>query len=76
MIHVNGGNRPPVLGGMPTTLTIHEGETWNLPIRATDPDGNVLAVWADRLPPGATVDPVAKAILWTPPMMLRGPIPA
>ncbi len=65
-IHVAGGNQAPVLGPLPTTLQINEGESWLIPITATDAEDDPLAFWVDNVPPGAVFDPAAHVLSWTP----------
>ncbi len=65
-IHVAGGNQAPELGPLPTTLQINEGESWQIPVTATDADGDPLAFWVDNVPPGAVFDPNTQILSWTP----------
>ena len=65
-VHDAGGNAPPVFGPLPTTLQITEGQAWQVPVTATDADGDPLVYWADNLPPFATFDPATHTFAWTP----------
>ncbi len=74
-VQVAGGNEPPVLGTLPTTLQITEGQSWQVPVTATDGDGDKLIYWADNLPPGATFSPPTHTFAWTPPIGSAGTYP-
>ncbi len=74
-VHVAGGNAPPVLGPLPTTLQITEGQSWQVPVSATDADGDPLVYWADNLPPGATFSPTTHTFAWTPAVGSAGTYP-
>jgi YD repeat-containing protein len=65
-LQVAGGNRPPVLTPLPTTVKGREGQALQIAIAANDPDNNRLTYWADRLPPGAVFDPQTRTLSWTP----------
>jgi hypothetical protein len=65
-IAVQGGNRAPYFGPLVTQVTGVEGTEINLSFSLIDPDGDPLAFWADRLPPGATLDPATYRFIWTP----------
>ena len=43
-----------------------------IPVQASDADGDKLVYWADHLPPGATFDPVSRALIWTPDFLSAG----
>ena len=74
-ITVDGGDTPPVLGPLPTTLQITEGQSWQVPVTATDTNGKPLIYWADNLPPGATFTPDTHVFSWTPPLGSAGTYP-
>ena len=52
--------------------TIAEEQTLTLQVQATDPDGDPLLYSATNLPPGATFDPVAGVLTWTPNLFQAG----
>ena len=64
-IDVQGGNRAPTLD-LPATARLREGESFTLPVSASDPEGQVLSFLADHLPPGARFDSVRAVFEWTP----------
>jgi hypothetical protein len=64
-IDVQGGNRAPTLD-LPPTARLREGESFTLPVSASDPEGQVLSFLADHLPPGARFDSVRAVFEWTP----------
>jgi hypothetical protein len=43
-----------------------EGASLVVPLEAFDADGDPIVAWADNLPPGASFDAVASALVWTP----------
>src|SRR5262245_38786022 len=55
-IHVAGANQAPKLDPLPSQILGKEGQLLEIPIFATDPDGDTLIYWVDGLPPGAVFD--------------------
>jgi hypothetical protein len=64
-----------VFGALPSTLQFTEGQSWQVPVTATDQDGDPLIYWADNLPPGATFSPTTHTFAWTPPLGAAGTYP-
>jgi YD repeat-containing protein/VCBS repeat-containing protein len=64
-------NRPPTLV-RPADLTVREGDTVRLPLRAGDPDGDALTFSSDLLPGGATLNPTTGLFEWTPAFFQHG----
>ena len=58
---VNDTNQPPTLTN-PGLQTSNEGDTINLPLTATDPDGDPLTWTVNGLPPGLTFNPNTNQI--------------
>ena len=65
-IDVAGGNAAPVIEGNPAVIDLYEGQPYELPIVAHDPEGTVLSNYADHLPAGAVFDSDAGTLNWTP----------
>src|SRR5262249_32885959 len=65
-VQVQDGNRPPAFAPLPAIIQRAEGQPVVLRVSATDPDGDPLVYWADRLPGGGTFDPASRTLLWTP----------
>jgi hypothetical protein len=63
---VSQGNRPPLFGNVPTELVLTEGVPFALQVFATDPDGDAVVFFADRLPPGARFDAARAVLSWIP----------
>ncbi len=57
-------NRPPVLDPVPNQV-VELGQSLHLQFSATDPDGDPLTFYGDRLPEGATLDR-GGWLTWTP----------
>src|SRR5207247_584648 len=74
-IAVAGVNLPPVLTPLPAQVNGKEGQRLQVPVNATDPEGDALLDWADNLPPGATFDPVEGLLTWTPDFNSAGTYP-
>ncbi len=74
-VTVAGGNDPPVFGPLPVNLQITEGQAWQVPVTATDANGDPLIYWVDSLPPGATFTPDTHVFSWTPPIGSSGTYP-
>src|SRR5262249_32467908 len=72
---VAGGNVAPVLDPLPATITINEGEAWQIPVHATDTDGDTLVYWADHLPPWATFAPATHTLNLNPDFASAGTYP-
>ena len=66
VIAVAGGNRPPVFAALPEVVNGVEGQLLEIAVRASDPDGDLLALWANGLPPGAVLDSDRRLLVWTP----------
>ena len=64
-VDLSGANHPPQMAAL-QPVSAREGDLLEIPFSASDPDGDALFYWADRLPPGAILDPVAQAIRWRP----------
>ncbi len=65
-VNVAGGNRAPLVGAIPASLTVAEGVPLTLPLPVTDPDGDALVYWANGVPPGAVFYPLSGILTWTP----------
>ncbi|MEX2552838.1 MAG: CARDB domain-containing protein, partial [Actinomycetota bacterium] len=65
VVSVGGVNQPPVLLPI-ANFVIAEGERLEVPVSATDPEGDTLVFWVSNLPAGATFDADAKVIAYTP----------
>jgi hypothetical protein len=63
---IEGANNAPTLEQPASVIEIAEGETLRLPYLASDPDGDLIALFADNLPAGATLDHAAQELIWTP----------
>ncbi|HWU76726.1 MAG TPA: putative Ig domain-containing protein, partial [Rhodanobacter sp.] len=64
-IPVTNGNQAPVIAPQ-DTVAINEGQTWSLPIVASDADGDPLTVNMSNLPSGASFDARTGMLNWTP----------
>ena len=53
ILSVEGGNRAPEFVGVPTQVDGVEGTAMEFRIAATDADADILAMWADNLPPAS-----------------------
>ncbi|MBL8395672.1 MAG: hypothetical protein JNK99_13155, partial [Candidatus Accumulibacter sp.] len=62
---VDGGNHVPVIATV-GNLSLREGETLSLALRAADADGDRLTLAVSGLPPGATFDAASGRLSWTP----------
>jgi len=62
-ITVGNVNRPPILDPI-GAKTVLEGETLNITLTASDPDGDALTFSAGQLPPGASFS--GQTFTWTP----------
>ncbi len=65
-IAVAGVNLPPVFAALAAVTNGQEGQQVQVSVSATDPQGAPLVYWADNLPPGASFDPIAAVLSWTP----------
>ncbi|MCH2167041.1 MAG: tandem-95 repeat protein [Oceanicola sp.] len=65
-LDVIGGNSAPRFVNMPSELVGEAGQTLQLRVNVSDPDGDPLAVFADGLPPGARFDPITRTLTWMP----------
>ncbi|WP_346658742.1 Ig-like domain-containing protein [Bradyrhizobium sp. 143] len=63
---VVGGNRAPDVDDLPDQILTPEGQPFSVGLQVTDLDGGHLVYFADRLPPGALLDPVSHLLTWTP----------
>src|SRR5262249_3638641 len=61
-----GVNRAPVFDPIPAQLQGREGQLLEVPVSASDADGDHLVYWADHLPPGAVFDVARRTLMWTP----------
>jgi hypothetical protein len=61
-----GVNRAPVFQPLPAEIRGQEGTALEISVRATDPEGDELVFWADRLPPGAVFDAERRVLSWVP----------
>lgn len=64
-------NRPPVLGPIPTPITIDAGQTLTIQATANDPDEGDSLTFSlrndlDGVPDGMSIDPDSGLIIWTP----------
>jgi hypothetical protein len=59
-------NRAPQIIGLPARIEIDEGQPFELPLPATDADGDRLFFFAENLPGGATIDVERQTLTWTP----------
>jgi subtilase family serine protease len=66
VVDVAGGNHAPQLGALPDEYKLREGVRFEAVIKASDADGDPVATFIDRLPPGATFDPSTHLFTWTP----------
>ncbi len=55
IVNVSDTNRPPVLGQVSPVL-VPAGDSVQIPLSATDPDGDGLAITSSSLPPFATLE--------------------
>jgi len=65
-ITVGGVDLPPVLQPLPLQVTGQEGQSLQVALSATDPQGLSLISWADNLPPGAVYDTASETLSWVP----------
>ncbi len=65
-ITVGGVDQPPVLQPLPLQITGQEGQSLQVALSATDPQGLPLISWADYLPPGAVYDTTSDTLTWIP----------
>jgi len=68
---LDGGPMPPQIAD-PGDQVIDEDVAWHLPITVTDPDGDVVRVWATGLPPGARWDERARTLFFQPDFIQGG----
>ena len=59
-------NAPPVLDPVPNQI-LEIGESLDITSTASDPNGDPLTYFGERLPPGAVLDGSSGRITWTPP---------
>jgi len=59
-------NTAPVLSPVPNQV-VEVGNSLDLQLQAQDPEGDLLAFFAERLPQGAALDAAAGRLRWTPP---------
>jgi hypothetical protein len=71
-LQVGGTNRAPVFFALPAEVDGKEGQLLQIPVQASDADGDKLVYWADHLPAGATFDPIQRALIWTPDFLSAG----
>jgi hypothetical protein len=64
-ISVTNGNHDPVIAPQ-DSVAINEGQSWSLPIVASDADGDPLTISMSNLPPGASFDARTGTLNWTP----------
>ncbi|MBI5443420.1 MAG: carboxypeptidase-like regulatory domain-containing protein, partial [Deltaproteobacteria bacterium] len=64
-IDVGATNRPPVLT-LQDTATVAAGTALSIPVSATDPDGDVVALTATGLPPSAVLLPSVGNLTFSP----------
>jgi hypothetical protein len=64
-------NRPPVLTPI-GAVTALAGRPLVIPVAASDPEGAAVSLAVSGLPNGATFDPIARRITWTPRTADRG----
>ncbi|MFN9747507.1 MAG: putative Ig domain-containing protein, partial [Betaproteobacteria bacterium] len=62
---VDGGNRVPVIDPVPS-LVLAEGDTLELPLKASDEDGQPITLLLRNLPAGARFDAQRQLLTWTP----------
>ncbi len=60
-IAVSGVNQPPVFDTLGRPVPGQEGQALQVPVHATDPEGDPLIYWANNLPAGAVFDPRRKS---------------
>ena len=65
-ITVSGVDLPPAVPPLPARSTGQEGQSLQIALGATDPQGLPLISWADNLPPGAVYDTAAETLNWVP----------
>jgi len=65
-IAVAGVNRAPQILDLPARIEIDEGQLFEMPLVATDADGDRLTFFADNLPGGAVIDVERQTLAWTP----------
>jgi len=59
-------NNPPVLTGVPETVTVNERVLYTFDADATDRDNDPLTFSLVGAPPGASIDPSTGVFSWTP----------
>ena len=62
-VQVSGVNSPPVILPI-ANVTLTEGDLLELPVGATDAEGQPLFYWAEHLPAGAVFDAAALLLRW------------
>ena len=65
-IAVAGVDLPPVVQPLATSIAGQEGQSLQISLSATDPQGLPLISWADNMPPGAVYDSTAETLTWAP----------
>src|SRR5262249_17916412 len=65
-VTVGGVSLPPAFDPLAVQFTGQEGQLLEIPVHATDTDGDPLVYWADGLPPGAVFDTSRQTLTWTP----------
>jgi len=74
-VDVDGGNRAPSIAHLPVSIQGWEGLPLDIPVDATDPDGDTLWWRVHHMPPGASFDPSRWALVWTPDYDAAGTYP-
>jgi hypothetical protein len=65
-LEVAGADAAPQMAQGQISIDLTEGQMFELPILATDPEGRALSYYADQLPPGAVFDAQTALFSWTP----------
>jgi subtilase family serine protease len=65
-IVVAGGNNRPVIADLPDGFELREGTLFRLGLDAFDPDGQMISLYVDNLPPGAVFDTQTRLLTWLP----------
>ena len=65
-IDVAAVDLPPVIPPLPLQQDGQEGQSFQLALGASDPQGLPFISWADNLPPGAVYDSASETLSWLP----------
>jgi hypothetical protein len=71
-VTVSSANHAPAFAPVAAEVHGSEGALLEIPVSATDADGDALTFWADHLPAGASFDAARRVISWRPSFTAAG----